>query len=487
MSKQLTTIKIDNKITINFPHFRSRSRMPSAYKEVERVLTNILIFRNPKFDENEKHGYSNYNTPELLNYIHKDAEENAVLPRGVIYRLITLLRVHNIKFVKIIDKTSTFPEISFKFKGEKRAYQSAAAKDILSKDFGILQAPTGGGKTTIALDVIAQRQQPALIIVHTKELLYQWRDRIVQFLEIPAEKIGLIGDGHRKVGKKITVTIINSLYKLLGKINLPIGFLIVDECHRVPARVFSDAVQYFDCRYMLGLSATPFRRDGLTDVMHFYLGGTVHTIETKTLQEKNWIMKASLEVIHTGFNYSRIRKRQEIICNDSIDHSKIISSLIKDEERNELIIEIVIRQTKKDKGIALVISDRKEHCQLLHYQLMGRKIPTLIITGDTKTVVRKHLTEELNKKNTKVKVLVATGQLIGEGFDMKSLSSIFLTTPIKYEKRVIQYVGRILRVHKGKKNAVIYDYVDNPYILRASFKNRLKAYEELGINVENYW
>jgi len=143
---------------------------------------------------------------------------------------------------------------------------------MASRDFGALSAPTGSGKTVVTLALIAKRRQPVLIVVHTRELQDQWMARIETFLGIPREEVGIIGGGKKRIGSKITVALVQSLYKVAGDICHHVGHLVVDECHRAPSRTFTEAVTAFDCHYMTGLSATPWRRDGLSRLIYWYLG-----------------------------------------------------------------------------------------------------------------------------------------------------------------------------------------------------------------------
>jgi superfamily II DNA or RNA helicase len=324
----------------------------------------------------------------------------------------------------------------------------------------------------MALKVIAERKQPALVVVHTKELLYQWKDRVITFLGLTQqEEVGLIGDGKKQIGSRITIAIVNSLYKCLNEVASQTGFLVVDECHRTPAKTFTEAVKAFDSRYMLGLSATPYRRDGLTKVIHFYLGNTIHDITPRELQRQKQIMAANLIVRKTGFDYDY-----------QDDYQEMLSQLIEDPERNQLIAHDVVNHVTKESGIALVLSERKNHCRNLFDLIMRQNVTCRLLTGEVSAGERKSIVEELNQG--KVSVLVATAQLIGEGFDLKALSSIFMATPVKFSGRVKQYIGRILRMTHGKTNATIYDYLDEPGVLLASFKTRVHVYRELGVPVD---
>lgn len=236
---------------------------------------------------------------------------------------------------------------------------------------------------------------------------------------------------------------------------------------RLKDRLIFQNPKWLESFYMLGLSATPYRRDGLTKMIYLYCGDQVYKIETQALQEQNKIMTASLTVRRTEFDYP---------YND--DYQAMLTELTQDAERNSLIVRDVLKT--RNGGISLILSDRKEHCRAL-YDLLKRHLEVRLLTGDVAMGKRKGIIEELNQD--KAKVLVATSQLIGEGFDLKSFSSLFLATPIKFSGKVKQCTGRILRTAKDKDSAVIYDYVDRPGVLEASFRTRLRAYRDLGVKL----
>ncbi len=356
--------------------------------------------------------------------------------------------------------------MEFSFHGKLKPFQANATNDILKKDFGTLSAPTGSGKTVMALAIIAQRKQPALIVVHTKELLNQWCDRIETFLGIPREEIGIIGNGKKNIGERVTVALVQSLYKCTKDISPHIGCLVIDECHRAPSRTFTEATTVFDSKFMLGLSATPYRRDKLSRLIFWHLGDIHHQVDKEHLIKNGDILKPEVITKETDFT-TRL--------DASVDYSKVLSELTKDRQRNELIISDVVREVRRITGICLVLSDRKEHCHSIQAILQGQNITSEILTGDVPTKQRQEITDSLN--TGKIKILIATGQLIGEGFDCKKLSSLFLATPIKFSGRLLQYVGRILRPAPGKHRARIFDYIDVKVpVLKASAQARKKAY-----------
>ena len=247
------------------------------YQEVCSRLT----FNNPKWLENNKMGYWNRGTPKRL-YSYEKTDSGLIVSRGFTSQLIGMAKKYDVSY-QVEDQRRKLPEVSFAFHGELRPFQKQAVKDILKRPFGTLSAATGSGKTVMALDVIAERKQPALIVVHTKELLNQWVDRIMSFLDIPMNEIGIIGAGKKNIGERVTVATVQSLYKCAGQVSQHIGHLVVDECHRAPSRTFTEAVTAFDSNYMLGLSATPWRRDGLSRLIHWHIGDVAHEVDKSEL------------------------------------------------------------------------------------------------------------------------------------------------------------------------------------------------------------
>ncbi len=455
-------IHVDNLIRI------LEADLPEA---VVQAIEADLTLPNPRWEQVETYSRSRRRNfqPEFIRY-YKRKSGVLLMPRGYIHTLR-----HRLKAVSftVVDKTRTLDPVDFVCRARLHPYQASAVKDITSRRFGVLEAPPGAGKTIIALSVINLRKQPALVIVHTKELLYQWQKRACEFLDMQEDEVGLIGDGHRRIGDRLTIALINSLYRMIDEVRPVVGHLVVDECHHVPARTFTDAVGLFDSTYMLGLSATPYRRDKLTRIIYFYLGDRVHEIRSTELQAMKRIMRAKLIVRHTNCAFFF----------DADEYQYMISALVADVRRNRLIVDDVAARTwESDKGIALVISDRVSHCEELFRAIRARGVNACMLTGSVPVKDRTRIVEELNCNQAQV--LVATAQLIGEGFDLKQLSSIFLATPIKFTGRVKQYIGRILRISEDKEEALIYDYLDVNGMLKNSFSSRMSAYHDLGVKLE---
>ncbi len=441
-------------------------RLSNIPPEIRAKLMDTLTFPNPKWLENERMGRWNRGTPKLLRFYDKTRGGGLWIPRGYMRQLLLLCRRRGVT-VEIDDQRRALTPVDFNFIGQLKPFQNKAVMVMRSRDFGTLSAPTGSGKTVMALYMIAYRRQPALIVVHTKDLAYQWVERAGEFLGIPKEKVGFIGSGNKVVGEKITVALVQSLVKCAEDVSQHVGFLLVDECHRCPSRTFTQAVTDFDSKYMLGLSATPWRRDRLSKLIFWHLGDVHHKIDRTRLVESGDVLPAEIIIRETNFKpyYDPVN-----------EYSKMISELTLDDNRNRLIASDVAQEVHNTDGVCLILSDRKKHCENLKAILQYRyKLSCEVLTGDLTGNQRREILDRLNQGE--VDVLLATGQLIGEGFDRRDLSPLFLTTPIKFSGRVLQYIGRVLRPAPGKKKARVYDYVDVKVdVLKAAARARQKVY-----------
>jgi len=424
-------------------------RLKNVPPELLEMLIEKLQFLNPKWLENERMGRWNRGTPRVLKFYDKVGPAGLWIPRGYIRHLINMCRRQGVKF-RIDDQRRKVRPVNFTFNGQLKHFQKIAVDEMLAKDFGTLSSATGSGKTVMALYIIARRRQPALVIVHTKDLAAQWVERIETFLGIGAEAVGFIGGGKKVIGEKITVALVQSLYKCAEEVSEHIGFLLVDECHRCPSRTFTEAVSSFDSQFMLGLSATPYRRDKLSRLIFWYLGDKHHEVDKSQLIETGDVLPAKVVFRKTNF-----KTRHDPVN----EYSKMLAEIATDTERNKLIASDVAGEAAKNSGICLVLSDRKTHCKNLQALLRYRfKLESELLTGDLDIGDRQKVVERINRGQ--VKIVIATGQLIGEGFDCKDLTTLFLATPIKFSGRLLQYLGRVLRPAAGKKYARVFDYAD---------------------------
>ena len=411
---------------------------------LEEELKKRLTIDNPQYLAAKKYGrWIGKKLKPTLKY-YEPVPRGLRFPRGFSNQAIRICRELSGESPEIVDNRRLLPAIDFSFSGELRPYQMEAVELIEKRSFGVLEAGTGSGKTVMALAAVARRRQPTLVVVHTKELLYQWQERATSFLGC---EVGLIGDGHFAIAP-FSVAIVNTARKRVQELVPHFGHLVVDECHRVPATLFTDVVANFDCHYLLGLSATAFRSDdGLTRLIYYFMGDRIHKVDQGELQATGAVVKP--QVIHQPTRFSYHYRG---------DYQALIKALTRHEGRNMQIVgDIVKVVAEPDPGIALVVSDRVSHCELLSRLLAERGVRVEMLTGQLSAERRTEIVESV--REGRLQVLVATLQLISEGFDCPGLSTLFLTTPITFEGRLLQVIGRIMRP-AANKQARVFDYVD---------------------------
>jgi superfamily II DNA or RNA helicase len=429
---------------------------PATRRNLKRRLT----MQNPAYREAERNGRYTGGIPTHL-FFFQESGDRLHIPRGFAEQVYHTLNGQ----VDIVDRRQVVPA-EIPFKGKLKAFQEKAVQDMLVHSDGVLSAGTGSGKTVMALSMAAARGQRTLVIVHTRELLAQWVDRIEQFCGIQA---GQIGGGRFDLGEQITVGMVQTLCKR-DDLRDQFGFIIVDECHRCPSKTFIDVVSRMGAKYRMGLSATTYRRDGLGRAIFLYLGDCCHEVSKPMLLDQGHLCQAQVVFHPTDF---------DTLLDGSTEYSAMLSELTRDQDRNRQICGDVAGDDTG--GIRLVLSDRKAHCQELANILAEQHgIQATVLHGGIKAGDRERISREIQAGN--FDVLICTSQLIGEGYDLPALETLYLTTPIRFSGRLIQYVGRVLRPAPGKDRAFIHDYLDiNVGVLESSARARQAEYERQGI------
>jgi superfamily II DNA or RNA helicase len=387
------------------------------------------------------------------------------LPKGFIGKLLRYCNEQKIAY-HLIDERKKLAEVNYSFKASLHQYQQEAFDMANKKDMGVIVAPPGSGKTIIGLCIVANKKQPALIIVHRKQLFDQWIERIQFFLGIAEQFIGKIAAGHQKVGTYITVAMIQSLATLETSNDLfsSFGLIIIDECHHVPAKTFRDTISRFSSYYLYGLTATPIRKNNDERLIFIHIGDVVATVKSPVGNESP---SGKLAVV--------IRETTLLIPFDyKTDQLEMLNQiLIHDSARNQLIIEDIKLEATTGKKI-LVLTERKAHIDILR-QYLKSTLEVITISGDDEPPARKLKLQQIKEGN--FQVLIATGQYLGEGTDFDDLSCLVLAYPFAFEGKLIQYIGRVQR---SANTPIIYDYRD-VYIdyLEKQFRQRNQYYKKL--------
>ncbi|MDR0462682.1 MAG: DEAD/DEAH box helicase, partial [Pseudomonadales bacterium] len=439
--------------------------------DLEKFIKKELEFFNPKIIELKRMGYSTWKVPYTIKCFSK-LKNGYVLPTGFGSQLRNYLQDRGDE-IEIIDKRVEKPIVPFDFQIELRPEQQEPVEKLLYLNRAILEAKPGFGKTMAALYVIAKRSQKTLIIVHTRALLHQWKKRIEDNFDLVKGDLGVIGEGKWQVGEKITIASYQTLLSRgTKKLKEEFGMVVIDECHHVPANTFTKVVRDFAAKYVLGLTATPFRKDKLDKMMLFYIGSLV---KTKTVADT---MEICHEITKTVPTRLIVRETDLSIADaDEKEFTELGTILGEDVKRNELIVADVIETFKLNPNAkCIILSERVGHCEIL-FKMLQKKMPkvkSIIITGQVKRQEREEVFEKI--KENKYQILVATGGVVGEGFDWPALDTLFLTYPFSWRGKLIQYVGRVQRAYPGKDQAIVYDYLDiNNSMFKAMFRKRLQT------------
>ena len=425
---------------------------------LRRAIGAALTVENPAYREAEEHGRSTRDLEPNLDYYRQGRDGALVVPRGAGDMVRALCKEQGVRYT-VVHETVVATPVTFDERVTLSAGQERAVGEMLARRTGVLSAPAGSGKTVMAMSMIARRQQPALIIVHTRELAYQAIARAVAVLGLDEAEIGLIGDGQCRVGERLTVALVQSLARGIPPALLRVGFVLVDECHHIAAEQMAAVVSQFPARFIAGLSATVYRRDGLDRVIHFYLGDTRATIDAADLTDR---------LVHP-----RVFKRDTGLRPEGESFSEIVGQLVIDPVRNTLIVGDVVRGVKVGRR-CLVLSDRVEHVEELTRLLRTEGVAAAALHGRLGKRVRAQVVEDLAAGV--IDVVVATGSLIGEGFDCPRLDTLFLATPVSFRGRVTQYLGRVSRTAPGKVDAFVFDYTDDNRMLWSTYRNRIGVY-----------
>ena len=438
----------NDKLSITLQH-NIRIQRDGLTTPLINFLKEELNFANSEFFIKQKSGKNTFGTERYFKLV-EETENEIIIPRGFIGKILRFCKEQNLDF-DFQDNRKSKKEIPYSFNATLRKHQQKVIETISKKDFGVIVAPPGSGKTIMGLKIIAEKKQPALIVVHRKQLLEQWQERVQAFLGIPKHEIGIIGQGKTKIGKQITIATIQSLPKQIEQIQNQFGTILVDECHHIPAETFRNTIEKLNTFYLYGLTATPFRKYNDDKLIFAFLGEIISEISSNQIEN---FKHAQIIVRNTNL---------DIPFNSKTDNFETLSKiLVHDSERNKLILNDIKNELSQGKRIA-IITERKEHIDTL-YLFLKQSYEVVTLNGDDSDANRKSKWQTLQQGN--FQVLITTGQYFGEGSDLSNISSLFLVYPFSFKGKLIQYIGRVQR---SEINPTIYDYRD----IKIDYLNKL--------------
>ncbi len=446
--------------------------LPAAL--MNRILR-LGAFQNPEFYKAQAMRLSTFDKPRVIS-CGEDLPRHIALPRGCLADLNSLLIGLKIK-PAVRDERTSGQKINVTFFGTLRLEQQQAADAIAKHDNGLLCAPTAFGKTAVSAWLVANRSVNTLVLVHRQQLLDQWRERLAMFLNLGVEEIGQIGAGKAIRTGMIDVAVIQSLYrdKEVKNFVTDYGHVIVDECHHLSAFTFEKVMCAAKAKFVIGLTATPTRKDGHHPIMYMQCGPARFSMSARSMTESSPFDHV---VIPRITDFQMRSEGSDITIQD------VYAAISTDTTRNESIVWDLIEAVRRGRS-PLLLTGRTEHLSYFEKQLSGVLSNVFVLKGGMGRKQRKASSDSLAQvPEDAQRVILATGSYIGEGFDDARLDTLFLALPISWKGTLQQYVGRLHRLHDTKRVVEVYDYVDpNVRMLARMYDRRLRGYADMGYKI----
>ncbi len=486
-SKQFHREDVSGELNItvsNLIYIETANLKPRLQNQIRRMAA----FLNPIFFKNYAIGLSNYANSRYV-YLGKDDNGYICIPRGLFEQLIERCEKAKILY-KVTDKRCSGTEIQAEFIGELREKQSKAVHRLLQYDNGILSAATAFGKTVVCSNIIAQKKVSTLILLESSALIEQWEKALTSFLSIDAELpeyktktgrtrkrkslIGTIQGAKDTSTGIIDIAMVGSLCKK-GEFHPRLkeyGMVLVDECHHSASNTISTVLQESSAKYVYGVTATPFRGDGLERINYMLLGPVRFQYSAKEKADDLGIdhlvvPRFTRTVSPHGREKLHINDAYEIIRNSEIRNEQIATD---------------IKYCIESGRTPIVLTRYTDHAALIYELINTYADKVFLLTGTKSKKKQRELREQMDRvQRSETMILIATGQLVGEGFDYPRLDTLIMATPVAWKGVVEQYAGRLNRDFEGKQNVMIYDYVDvHIPVFDKMYAKRLKAYKRIG-------
>lgn len=459
---------------------------------IQNQIRRMAAFHNPVFYKNQAMGLSNFENYRYI-YLGSDEGDFIKIPRGLLENITEECEKADIEYI-IEEKRSIGRPIHVKFMGELKEAQTLAVEELLQYDNGILNAATAFGKTVVCCDVIAKKQVSTLILLQSSALMEQWQDALERFLHIDEEPpeyetptgrkkkrksvIGKLQGVHDSTTGMIDLAMVGSVCKN-GEYHKRLkeyGLILVDECHHAASDTIVNILQEVNAKYVYGVTATPFRGDGLEKINYMLLGPIRYKYTSKDRAKEQGIE----HLVYPRFTRTVVPRFSQ----DKMHPNEAYEIIRNNEERDEFIIRDVKRCVDAGRT-PVILSKFIDHSQRLYQRLMDYADKVFLLSGRNSKKEHKEMIKQMNQvKPEESMILVATGKLIGEGFDYPRLDTLIMATPVAWKGVVEQYAGRLNRDYDGKKNVMIYDYVDcHIAMFDRMYHKRLKAYKQIGYDI----
>mgnify|MGYP000619896898 FL=1 len=458
---------------------------------IQNKIRRMAAISNPIFYKNQVIGTSNYDTSRWI-YLGKDHLSGYIqIPRGLYDELLEHVNQTDINY-EIEDERQQGRNINVAFHGELRPEQDMALKGLTKYDNGILYATTAFGKTVVSSAIIAQKKVNTLIILESSALMEQWKEALDKFLNINEELptyetktgrvrkrkslIGTLQGVHDSMTGIIDIAMAGSLckkgeyHKLLNQY----GLVIVDECHHSASETIANILKEIKAKYVYGVTATPKRGDGLEKINYMLIGPIRYSYTAKEKAKEQGIR----HLVYPRF--TRTVPPRGVITNNM--HPNEAYEII---HNNDIRDEQIIEDVKNCVSVGrtpVILSRYKDHSGKLYERLKSYADHVFLMTGNNSKKEHKKILEQMRQVDKDESlILIATGSLVGEGFDFPRLDTLFMATPVSFRGVVEQYAGRLNRDYAGKQNVMIYDYVDSHIpMFDNMYVKRLKAYKQIG-------
>ncbi len=430
-----------------------------------KALQDLCSHANPQHGKLKALGYSTHAEPRVIK-TWRGGPGKLMLPRGVLSKVRACLAEHGLVPDLHDCRTDPNPIAMPRHRVQLYDYQVDAMEAAIAVENCLIRAPTGSGKSTIAMALIGRVQVPSLVVVWNTTLLKQWEDRACAEFGLRRSELGIIQAGKVRL-RPITLAMQQSMIRLgegdRRAICSYFGAVVFDEVHRAAAKTFTEVVDWLPARYRFGMSADEQRKDRKEFLIYDMFGRVVYEVERSVLEARNFVLDVAIHVHPTGAALDWYR-------DDQVSYDRLIAALEIDDDRTELAAQIAADEVRAGHQ-TIVFSQRREHCARIAAALVARGLqPGLMLGGPESQPELQRTLGEL--KAGRLRVAVGTIQAVGTGIDLPAISRGVLATPIHSNRQLLGQVrGRLCRTAPGKRDAILHYLFDERAFGQTGLRN----------------